>query len=107
MALLMNKIQEHKIISVPVKRRLITTPNINKDIPWAFFGVASQGMPPLGGDGAIIFISTEKKLCIKYATVQSTNNKVELAALWATLRVALSRQILDSQIYDDPKMVVD
>ena len=47
MALLMNKIQEQKLSSVPVKRRLITTPNINKDIPWEFFDGAIQGMPPL------------------------------------------------------------
>ena len=107
MDLLMNEIQEHKLISVPVKRRLITTPNINKDMPWAFFDGASQGIPPLGGVGAVIFISVEKKLHIKYAIGQVTNNKAKLAVLWAVLRVALSRQIHDIQIFSDSKMVVD
>ena len=91
----MNKVKEHKLNSVLVKRRLITTPNINKDIPWGFFGGSSQGMPPLGGVGAVIFISVEKKLHIKYAIGQVTNNKAKLAVLWAVLRVALSKQILD------------
>ena len=101
MALLMNKIHMHKLSSILVKRRLITAPNINKDIPWAFFNGASHGMLPLGGAGAVIFIFAEKKLRIKYAIGQATNNKVELAALWAVLRVALSKQILDIQIFGD------
>ena len=80
MDLLMNKIQEHKLSSIPVKRRLITTPNINKDIPWEFFDGSIQGMPPLGGAGAIIFIFAEKKLRIKYAIGKATNNKAELVS---------------------------
>ena len=95
MALLVNKVKEHKLNSVLVKRRLITTPNINKDIPWEFFDGSIQGMPPLGGAGEVIFIYVEKKLCIKYAIGQETNNKEELAALWAVLRVSLSKQILN------------
>ena len=55
----------------------------------------------LGDAGAVIFISAEKKLRIKYAIGQATNNKAKLAALWAVLRVALSRQILDIQIFSD------
>ena len=103
----MNKIHEHKLILVVVKRRLVIAPNINRDIPWELFDGEIQGMPPLGGVGAVIFISTEKKLCIKYAIGQSTNNKEELTTLWAILRVSLSRQILDIQIFSDSKMVVD
>ena len=74
-ALLMNKIQDHKLILVPVKRRLITTPNINKDIPWEFFDGESKGMPPFGGAGEVIYISVEKKLRIKYTIGKATNNK--------------------------------
>ena len=64
-------------------------------------------MPPLGGAGAVIFISTEKKLCIKYAIGQATNNRAELVAIWEVLRVSLSRKFLDIQIFGDLKMVVD
>ena len=58
-------------------------------------------MPPLGDAEAVIFISVEKKLRIKYVIGQATNNKAELAALWIVLRVALSRQILHIQIFGD------
>ena len=51
--------------------------------------------PPLGSAGVDILISAEKKLCIKYAIGQATNNKEKLTALWAVLRVALSKQLLD------------
>ena len=64
-------------------------------------------MPPIGGVGEIIFISIEKKLRIRYSIGQETNNKEELAALWAVLRVSLSKQILDIQIFSDSKMAVD
>lgn len=81
--LLMNKIQEHKINTVTTKKRIIRAPVINSDTPWAFFDDASQGEPPLGGAGAIIYISSKKKLLIKYALGQSSNNRAELATLRA------------------------
>ena len=57
-ALLMDKSQEHKLSSTPVKRRTIIAPVINMDIPWAFFDGVSQAEPPLGGAGAVIQLST-------------------------------------------------
>ena len=80
---------------------------INKEMPWAFFDGASQGEPPLGGAGAIIFFPSTKKMKIKFATKQASNNKAELSALWATLKMAKSAQIQEIQIYGDSKVVID
>ena len=66
-AFLMKKMQEQKLISVPVKIRLIIAPIINKDTPWDYFDGASQGVPPLGGSREVIHFTVEKKLSIKYA----------------------------------------
>ena len=76
-------------------------------MPWAFFNEASQGEPPLGGAGAVIFFPSTRKKKIKYAIGQASNNKAELWALWATLKVAKSSQIQEIQIYRDSKVVVD
>ena len=38
---------------------------------------------------------------------QASNNKAELKALWATLKVAIRSHIQDIQIFDDSKVVVD
>ena len=82
-------------------------PKINKEMPWAFFDGASQGEPPLGGAGAVIFFPSTRKKKIKYAIGQASNNKVELSALWDTLKVAKSSHIQEIQIYGDTKVVVD
>ena len=44
---------------------------------------------------------------IKYAMGQASNNKAELTALWATLKVARSSHLQDIQIFGDSKVVVD
>ena len=76
-------------------------------MPWDFFDGASQGDPPLGGAGAVIFFSATKKKKIKYAMGHASNNKAELSALWATLRVAQNSQIQEIQIFGDSKVVID
>ena len=80
---------------------------INSEIPWAYFDGASQGEPPLGGAGAVVYFSTKKKMLAKYATGQATNNMSEISALWETLKVVSSNQIQDIQIFGDSKVVVD
>ena len=100
---ILNKIQEHKLILVPVKRRTIIEPVINREIHWDCFDGASQSEPPLGGAGEILHLSTEIKLCIKYSLGQATNNKADIAALWAVLKMKKSRQIQNIQIYGDTK----
>ena len=59
--LIFNKIHEHKKDSTRNKTRIIREPEINKEMPWDFFDGASQGDPPLGGAGAVIFFSATKK----------------------------------------------
>ena len=76
-------------------------------MPWAFFNEASQGKPPLGGVEVVIFFPSTRKIKIKYATGQASNNKAKLSALWATLKVAKGSQIQEIHIYGDSKVVVD
>jgi ribonuclease HI len=38
---------------------------INKDIPWAYFDGASQGHPPKGGFGGILYLSTNHSIAFK------------------------------------------
>ena len=82
-------------------------PEINKEMPWAFFDGASHGERPLGGVGAVIFFPSTRNMKIKCARGQASNNKAELSVLWATLKVAKSSQIQEIQIYGDSKVVVD
>ena len=89
------------------KTRIIRDPKINREIPWAFFDEASQGEPPLGGVGAVIHVTSKRKIMIKYAMGQATNSKAELSALWATMKLAYSNQIQDIQIFGDSKVVID
>ena len=74
---------------------------------WAYFEGDSPGETPLGRVGAIVYFTTKRKMMIKYAMGQATNNKAELSALWATLKVARSTQIQDIQIFGDSIVVVD
>ena len=86
----MKKLQKHKKDIAKTKIRIIRMPQINKELPWAFFDGGSQGEPPLGGSGAVIFFPSTRKKKIKYAIGQASNNKAELSTLWATLKVAKS-----------------
>ena len=76
-------------------------------MPWAFFNEASQGKPPLGGVEVVIFFPSTRKMKIKFATRQASNNKDELSPLWATLKVAKISPIQEIQIYGDSKVAVD
>ena len=80
---------------------------INSETPWAYFDGASQCEPPLGGAGVVIHISSKRKLLVKYAMGQDSNNREELGALWAALKVALNNQIQDIHIFGNSKVVVD
>ena len=81
--------------------QILKIPTINKSIPWDFFDGASQGDPPLGGSGAVIFILEEEHIAINYGPGHCNNNKVELAALWAVLEAALTWNLLHLQIFGD------
>ena len=101
------RVQEHKRDVAITKTRIIKDPEINREIPWAFFDGSSQGEPPLGGARAVIHFTTKRKILLKYAMGQETNSRVELSALWATLKVAHSNRIQDIPIFRDSKVVID
>ena len=85
-ALLLQKVQEHRIAPKIGKHRTATAPVIDKSTPWAFFDGASQGDPAIGGAGGVICLSDSKKITFKVGMGRATNTKVELMALWATLK---------------------
>ena len=68
-------------------------PEINKMVPWDFFDGASQGDPPLGGSGGVIYFSDKHKVHAMFAPGHCTNNKVELAALHTVLNLAINSNI--------------
>ena len=82
-------------------------PEINKEMTWAFFDGSSQGDPPLGGAGAVIFFPSTKKMKIKFAIGKASNNKAELSDLWETLKVEKGTHIQEIHIYGDSKVVID
>ena len=89
------------------RTRLLKQPSIDKRIPWVFFDGASQGDPPLGVSGAVLYISEDKQILIKYGLGHCTNNKVESTALWEVLKSTLTRNIHNLQIFGDSKMVIE
>ena len=64
---LLQKIMEHQTTPKQKPRRVLKPPNIDKNTPWAFFDGASQGEPPLGGVGAILFMNESTKTNITFA----------------------------------------
>ena len=106
-SLLISKVQEHKRDVPTTKTRIIRDLVINREIPWDFFDGASQGEPPLEGAGEVINVTANRKIMIKYAMGQATNNRAELSALWATMKVAHSNRIQDIRIFGDSKVVID
>ena len=66
---------EHQTEPKSTPQRLITNPEINKTIPWGVFDGASQGEPPLGGTGGVVYLNEEKKIEITCAHGRASNNK--------------------------------
>ena len=98
---------EHKVTQNIAKTRIVVAPKINKRIPWAFFDGDSNREPPLGGVGVVINVTANRKIMIKYEMGQETKSRVELSALWETMKVAHSNRIQDIQIFRDSKVVID
>ena len=99
--------REHRSQVKEEKVRVLVPPAINKEIPWDFFDGASQGDPPLGGSGAVLYMPNKQKIQAKFVQGHCTNNKAELAALHLVLELALNHNINQMQIFGDSKMVVD
>ena len=106
LVLLVQKVQEHRSSPKIGKTRVVTTPVIDKSLLWAFFDGVSQGDPPIGGAGGVIFINETNKISFKVGLCRATNSKAELSALWATLKLAKDKQIAKLHIYGDSKTVI-
>ena len=76
---------EHQTLPKQKPRRVLKSLNIDKNTFWGFFYRASQGEPPLGGAGGILFLNETTKTKITFSTGQGTNNKAELSVLWSVL----------------------
>ena len=79
---MVQKSQEHKKNPKQGKIQVIIAPTITKKFPWDLFDDASQGEPPIGGAGGIIYLSHHRKISFKFDLGHVTNNKVELLDLW-------------------------
>ena len=106
-ALVIQWVREHRSQEKKPKIRMLVPPEINNDIPWAYFDGASQGDPPLGGLGGVLYLSENHKIQARFAPGNCTNNKVELAALHLVLNLAINNNISQLQVFGDSKMVVD
>ena len=68
---------------------------------------ASQGDPHIGRAGGIIYLDETNKISFKLGLGRATNNKVELSALWATMKIANDKELKRLHIYGDSKTVID
>ena len=89
--MLMQKMMEDQMEPKPSPQWLLTTPKINKTIPWGYFDGANQGEPLLWGAGGLVYLNEKEKLKITFAPGRVSNNKEELATLWAVLRIDLDK----------------
>ena len=87
--------------------RVLVPLEINKVVPWDFFDGASQGDPPLGGLGGVLYFLDKHKLQANFAPGHCTNNKAELVALHLILNLAINNNITPLQVYGNSKMVID
>ena len=100
-------VKEHRSQEKYKKNGIMIPLEINKSIPWAFFDGASQGDPPLGGSGGVVYFSANHKIHAKYSPGHYTNNKDKLGALHLFLNVAINNNISQLQFFGDSKMLVD
>ena len=74
-ALVIQWVREHRSQEKKPKIRMLVPPEINKDIPWAYFDGASQGDPLLGGSRGVIYLSDNHKIQAMFDLGHCTNNK--------------------------------
>ena len=107
MALVVQWTRDHKSKYKEPTKGTIVPLEINKEVPWDFFDGASQGDPPLGGSGGVIYFSDKHKVQENFSPGHCTNNKEELAALHTVLNLAININISQLQVFGDSKMVID
>ena len=107
MTLVVQWTKEHKSKEKELKTRKPVPPVINKEIPWDYFDVASQGDPPLVGSGGVLYLLEKLKVQVRYAPGHCTNNKAKLVALHAILELAVNINVTILQVFGETKMVVD
>ena len=103
----LQKILQHQTTPKQKPRRVLKPSNIDKNTPWDFFDGASQGEPPLGGVGGILFMNETTKTKITFSPGHGTNNKEKLSALWSVLRIASKNHVRNLQLFGDSKMSID
>ena len=91
--------REHRSQEKEPKIRVLVPPEINKNIPWAFFNGANQGDPPLGGSGGVLYLSDNHKIQARFSLGHCTNNKLELVALHLVLNLAINKNITQLQVF--------
>ena len=57
---LLQKMMEHQMKPKSTPQRLLTNLEINKTIRWVLFDESSQGEPPLGGVGGVVYLKEKK-----------------------------------------------
>ena len=85
---------------------MLKPPSLEKNTPWAYFGRASQGEPPLGAEG-VLLLNESSKTEITFAPGQGTNNKAKLSALWSILKIAAEKNVQELQLCGDSKLTID
>ena len=97
---------EHQAIPNPKPKRVLKAPKIDKASPWGFFDGASQGEPPFGGVGGILYLNDSTKFEITFAPGQDTKNKAELVAPWSVLQLELKKQVQNLKLFANSKMTI-
>jgi ribonuclease HI len=80
---------------------------INKQKPRAFFDGVCQGPNRICGLGFILHISEAHYFHDKAKMGLGSNNMVEFSALFALLRLVVSKDMTPIQVYGDSKLCID
>jgi ribonuclease HI len=68
--------------------------------------VPCKGIPPKGGSGGILYLSSNHSIYFKAGIGQETNNYCELMALKLVLRLAQEFGVSQIQIFGDSLLVI-
>jgi hypothetical protein len=86
-------LQFYKVTPSLRTTRLILNESINKQKPWGYFDGACQGPNNLCGLGFILHFSEAHYIYGKAKLGQGSNNTAEFSALFASLRLAVRKNV--------------